>query len=199
MIILLPAEHLTFGLPKLPCASCYVQVLYAICFAQVALRKRQRSVKVALRKCCRSFREVLRIPILQPGLQDCTPRATVVLTSCDFPAGAAYKLRFLSRKAAADQAGMEPATARLRQQARRPRDNFQRPVRKQQIRTAPQRERFDTHDPSQRVARAYSESKKPSVFAHRPRRSPQRVHPGMSKSTKKPESPKRVARTDQKS
>ena len=56
MIIILPTEHLTFGLPKLPCASRYVQVLCAIGFAQVALRKRQRSVQVALRKCCRSFR-----------------------------------------------------------------------------------------------------------------------------------------------
>ena len=48
-------------------------------------------VEVALRKCCRSFREVLCIlvfylknSIIQPELQDCTPRATFALKSCDF-------------------------------------------------------------------------------------------------------------------
>ena len=51
MTILLPTEQ-----PELPCS---VQVLCGSCFGQVALRK--RSVQVALRKCCRSFREVLRI------------------------------------------------------------------------------------------------------------------------------------------
>ena len=109
---------------------------------------------------------------MQPELQDCTPRATVVLKSCDFPAGAAcayyvctYKLQFLSRKAAADQAGIEPATARLREQARRPRDNFQRPVRKQQNRTAPQRERFDTHDP-RRGSREHIQNRKTTQSLH---------------------------------
>ena len=42
--------------------------------------------------------------------------------------------------------GIEPGTAGLRKQARTPRDNFQKPFREQENRTAPQRERFDTHD-----------------------------------------------------
>ena len=72
---------------------------------------------------------------MQPELREHAPRATSVLKSCDFRAGAA-----------ADQGGIEPATAGLRKQARKPRDNFQRPFREQEKRAAPQRERFDTHD-----------------------------------------------------
>ena len=135
------------GLCKLLCAS-------ALCSVQFAERKllcASDSAQVALRKCCRSCGNVLRVLLLylkvaifQPGLQEHAPRTTFVLKSCDFQAGAA-----------ADQGGIEPATAGLRKQARQPRDNFQRPFREQQIRTAPQRERFDTHDPRpQSVARA---------------------------------------------
>ena len=92
-----------------------------------------------------SVRLYLKVAIFEPELQECTPRTTFALKSYDFPAAGA-SLRFLSRRAAGDQAGIEPATAPLREQAREPRDNFQRPVRKQQIRTAPQRERFDNAD-----------------------------------------------------
>ena len=111
------------------------------------------------RGCCRSV--------------EYAPRTTFVLKSCDFQAGAA-----------ADQGGIEPATAGLRKQARKPRDNFQRPFREQQNRTAPQRERFDTHD----VRRGFAETKKNShgatARALRQARSPQRVHPRMSKTQK---------------
>ena len=92
-----------------------------------------------------------------------------VLKSCDFQAGAA-----------ADQGGIEPATAGLRKQARKTRDNFQN--------SFCERERSDTHD----LRRGFAETKKNShdataralrharspqrgVFAPRPRRSPQRV------------------------
>ena len=91
---------------------------------------------------------VLKVAIFQPELQEHAPRTTFVLKSCDFQAGAA-----------ADQGGIEPATAGLRKQARKPRDNFQRPFREQQNRGA--------------TARALRHA-----------RSPQRVHPGMSKTQK---------------
>ena len=83
----------------------------------------------------RILRLYLKVAIFQPELQEHAPRTTFVLKSSDFQAGAA-----------ADQGGIEPWTAGLRKQARTPRDNFQKPFREQENRTAPQRERFDTHD-----------------------------------------------------
>ena len=83
----------------------------------------------------RVLRLYLKVAIFQPELQEHAPRTTFVLKSCDFQAGAA-----------ADQGGIEPGTAGLRKQARTPQDNFQKPFREQENRTAPQRERFDTHD-----------------------------------------------------
>ena len=62
-------------------------------------------------------------PELQPELQEHAPRTTFVLKSCDFQAGAA-----------ADR-GESNETAGLRKQARKPRDNFQRPFREQENRT----------------------------------------------------------------
>ena len=204
---------------KLLCASAL-----CTCSVQVALRKllcASDSAQVALRKCCRSCGNVLRVlfsyvkvAIFQLELRECAPRATFVLKSCDFPAGAGSTLRVLrlylkvaifqpelqehaprttfvlkscnfQAGAAADQGGMEPATAGLRKQARKPRDNFQRPSREQQNRTAPQRERFDTHD----LRRGFAETKKNShgatARALRHARSPQRVRPGMPKTQKK--------------
>ena len=186
------------GLCKLLCASalcnCSVQ------FAERKLLCASNCAQVALRKCCRSCGNVLRVLLLylkvaifqpelrehapntmsvlkscdfltgaagarsayyvctlkvaifQPGLQEHAPRTTFVLKSCDFQAGAA-----------ADQEGIEPATVGLRKQAREPRRNFQRPFREQQIRTAPQRERFDTHDP-RRASRAACRNRKKCGF-----------------------------------
>ena len=109
------------GLCKLLCESALCN-----CSVQVALRKllcASDSAQVALRKCCRSCANVLRVyflylkvAVFEPELQEHAPRTTFVLKSCDFEAGAA-----------ADQGGIEPATAGLRKQARKPRDNFQRP------------------------------------------------------------------------
>ena len=92
----------------------------------------------------RVLRLYLKVAIFQPELQEHAPRT---LKSCDFEAGAA-----------ADQGGIEPATAGLRKQARKPQDNFERPFREQQKSTAPQRERFDTHD----LRRGFAETKKNS-------------------------------------
>ena len=102
-------------------ASWSVQVARASalckCSVQVALCKllyASDSAQVALRKCCRSCGNGLRVRFLylkiamfQPELRECAPRTTFVLKSCDFPAGAAgarsayyvctYKLRFSSR------------------------------------------------------------------------------------------------------
>ena len=74
--------------------------------------------------------------------------------------------------------------AGLRKQARKPRDNFQRPFREQEYCTAPQRERFDTH----KLRRGFAESKTNShgatARALRRARSPQRVARGLQKSQK---------------
>ena len=77
------------ALCKLVCASCSAQVLCASALCKC-------SVQVALRKCCRSCGNVLRVlflylkvAIFQPELRECAPRTTFVLKSCDFPAGAA--------------------------------------------------------------------------------------------------------------
>ena len=82
------------GLCKLLCASALCK-----CSVQVALRKllcASDSAQVALRKCCRSCGNVLRVlflylkvAIFQPELRECAPRTTFVLKSCNFPAGAA--------------------------------------------------------------------------------------------------------------
>ena len=66
----------------------------------------------------------LKAAIFQPELREHAPRTTFVLRNCDFRAGAA-----------ADQGGIEPATVGLQKQARKPRDNFQRPFREQENRT----------------------------------------------------------------
>ena len=75
---------------------CFVQVALRKCSEQVALRKllcARDSAQVALRKCCRSCGNVLRVlfvylkvAIFQPELRGCAPRTTFVLKSCDFPA-----------------------------------------------------------------------------------------------------------------
>ena len=74
------------ALCKLVCASCSAQVLCASALCKL----------LALRKCCRSCGNVLRVlflyfkvAIFQPELRECAPRTTFVLESCDFPAGAA--------------------------------------------------------------------------------------------------------------
>ena len=162
------------------------------------LRVLRLYLKVAIfqpeqRSTLRILRLYLKVAIVQPELQEHAPRTTFVLRSCDFQAGAA-----------ADQRGIEPATADC-ESRRKPRDNFQRPSHEQQNRTAPQRKRFDTHD----LRRGFAETKKnshgASARALRHAQSPQRVHPGMSK-TQEPRlfaprprrSPQRVAREPQK-
>ena len=69
---------------------------------------------------------------------------------------------------AADQGGIELATARLRKQAREPRENFQRPFREYKTRA----------EGSPRLTRT-------TARARRHARSPQRVHPRTAKTQKK--------------
>ena len=114
----------------------------------------QFTVEPELREQLRVLRLYLKSAIFQPELQQ-PPRTTSVLKSCDFPAGAAgarsahyvctSKLLFSSRSCRGP-GGNRTRTAGLRKQARTPQDNFQKPFRKQEYCTAPQRERFDTHD-----------------------------------------------------
>ena len=111
-----------------------------------------------------TLRLYLEVTIFQPELQEQAPRTTFVLKSCDFQAGAA-----------ADQGGIEPATAGLRKQARKPRDNFQRPFREQEYCTAPQREHFDTHNLRRGFAETKTNSHGATARALRRARSPQRV------------------------
>ena len=189
------------ALRKLLCASalckCSVQVARASCSAQLALRKlRCASCGNALRVLCLHF----QVAIFQPERRECAPRTTFALEGFDFPAGAAGAISAYifqpelqehaprtafvltscdcQAGAAAGQGGIKPATAGLRKQARKARDNFQRPFRKQQkrtisakgsprlerIRTAPQRERFDTHDLRRGFIRECHIRKKPRDF-----------------------------------
>ena len=117
----------------------------------------------------RVLRLYLKVAIFQPELQH-APRTTFVLKSCDFQAGAA-----------ADQGGIEPGTAGLRKQARTPRDNFQKPFREQENRTAPQRERFDTHDLRRGFIGLKTDAHGATARAIRHARSPQRVHRAQDK------------------
>ena len=148
-----------------------------IAIFQPELREHAPQTTSVLKNCdfppgAAGVRLYLKVTIFQPDLQEHAPRTTFVLKSCDFQAGAA-----------ADQGGIEPATAGLRKQARKPRDNFQRSFREQeyarrhsesastrtisaegsprlrQIRTAPQRERFDAHD-LRRGSRAHRRNRK---------------------------------------
>ena len=121
-------------------------------------------------KCKKNFKNMNNC---QFRLRLHAPRTTFVLKSCDFQAGAG-----------ADQGGIEPATAGLRKQARKPRDNFQRPFREQENCTAPQRERFDTHDLRRRFAETKTNSHGATARALRRARSPQRVARGPQKSLK---------------
>ena len=118
----------------------------------------------------RILRLYLKVAIFQPELQEHAPRTTFVLKSCDFQAGAA-----------ADQGGIEPGTAGLRKQARTPRDNFQKPFREQENRTAPQRERFDTHDLRRGFIGLKTDAHGATARAIRHARSPQRVHRAQDK------------------
>ena len=118
----------------------------------------------------RVLRLYLKVAIFQPELQEHAPRTTFVLKSCDFQAGAA-----------ADQGGIEPGTAGLRKQARTPRDNFQKPFREQENRTAPQRERFDTHDLRRGFIGLKTDAHGATARAIRHARSPQRVHRAQDK------------------
>ena len=118
----------------------------------------------------RVLRLYLKVAIFQPELQEHAPRTTFVLKSCDFQAGAA-----------ADQGGIEPGTAGLRKQARTPRDKFQKPFRKQENRTAPQRERFDTHDLRRGFIGLKTDAHGATARAIRHARSPQRVHRAQDK------------------
>ena len=138
----------------------------------------------------------LKVAIFQPELREHAPHTTSVLKSCDLPAGAAgarsayyvctEKLRFASRSCRStlrvlrlsSKAAIflpELPRTRLRKQARKPRDNFQRPFREQENRTAPQRERFDTHDLRRGFIGLKTDAHGATARAIRHARSPQRA------------------------
>ena len=139
--------------------------------------------------CSRGCRTVLRVVHLYLKVAIFQPAAFAYYVCT-------YKLRFLSRKAAADQAGIEPATVRLREQPRNPKTSSQatnsRATRERfdthgssgtlQIRTVLQRQRFNHADVRRGSLGHVKKRKKSAVFQHRQCQSPQRV-----------------ARTDQKS
>ena len=133
------------------------------------------------------LRLYLKSAIFQPELQQ-PPRTTSVLKSCDFPAGAAgARTTFVLKScdfqagAAADQGGIEAGTAGLRKQARAPRDNFQKPFREQENRTAPQRERFDTRALRRGFIGLKTDAHGAAARAIRHARSPQRVRRAQDK------------------
>ena len=124
------------------CASCIVPG----CCAQVALCKLlhasgSTSVFKLFRARCASFspQDARRLYLCagfsaRAELWTSSARYTSALQGCDFPVGAArstlhiLRLLCLSRSCRGP-GGIQPATARLRKQVRKPRDNFQRPFR----------------------------------------------------------------------
>ena len=119
----------------------------------------------------RVLRLYLKVAIFQPELQEHAPRTTFVLKSCDFQAGAA-----------ADQGGIEPGAEGLRKQARTPRDNSaEGSSGSRQMRTAPQRNRSDTHDPRRGFIGLKTNSHGATARALRHAGSPQRVRQGQDK------------------
>ena len=157
------------------CYICNLQLRFSShLYLKVALRVLRLYLKSAI--------------IFQPELQQ-PPRTTSVLKSCDFPAGAAgarsatfaLKSCDFQAGAAADQGGIEPGTAGLQKQARTPRDNFQKPFREQENRTAPQRERSDTHDPRRGFIGLKTNSHGATARALQHAGSPQRARQGQDK------------------
>ena len=142
-----------------------------MCSAYYVCTQKLRFSSLSCGSMPRILRLDLKVAIFQPELQEHAPRTTFVLKSCDFQAGAA-----------ADKGGIEPATAGLRKQARKPRDNFQRPFREQENCTAPQRERFDTRNLRRGFAETKTNSHGATARALRRARSPQRVARGLQKS-----------------
>ena len=142
-----------------------------MCSAYYICTQKLRFSSLSCGSTLRILRLYLKVTIFQPELQEHAPRTTFVLKSCDFQAGAA-----------ADQGRIEPATAGLRKQARKPRDNFQRPFREQEYCTAPRRERFDKHNLRRGFAETKTNSHGATARALRRARSPQRVARGPQKS-----------------
>ena len=110
------------ALCKLRCAKCSVQVALrelrcgscsASCSAQAALRKllgascSAQVLQLELQECTPRTTLV----ILELEVRKCTPRTTFALEICDF------QLELRAARAAADQAGIAPATARHRRAA----------------------------------------------------------------------------------
>ena len=160
------------ALCKLLCASCSAQVtLRKLLCANAAGTGNILRVLFLYLKVTISQPELhlhLKVAIFQPELQEHAPRTTFVFKSCDFQAGAAAEI--------------EPVIAELRKQARKPRDNFQRPFYEQEKSTAPQRERFDTHNLRKGLVETETNSHGATARALQRARSPQRVARGPQKS-----------------
>ena len=161
---------------KLLCASCSERLalrkfLCASCSVQVALRK--SSVQVApcnLRyaSCCSAQVALRKLPCAsQPELRERSPRASFVLKN---------HVSSRSRRAAVDEAGIEPATARLREQPRQPPDNFQEPVRKQRNSHGTTARAIRHARSPQRVHRAPPEFARDHSQSDPTRTIPQRAH-----------------------
>ena len=141
------------------CAAGAAGVLFVYYFCTQQLRF------CSLRECSlhTTFvsQKLLKITIFNPERQ-CSSRSPACVLETEISAGAAGMNFTLVLEncyswagAGADKGKIEPATPRLRKQARKPRHNFQRPFassESEKIRTVPQRERFDTHDLRRRFA-----------------------------------------------
>ena len=142
----------------------------------------------------RVLRLYLKVAIFQPELQEHAPRTTFVLKSFDFQAGAARtrgesnpgprdcesrrahsettsKSRFASKKIARRHSESDPTRTIPAEGSSGSR----------QIRTAPQRERFDTHDLRRGFAKLKTNSHGATARALRHARSPQRVRRAQDK------------------
>ena len=67
--------------------------------------------------------------MFDPELRECSSRIACALETCDFSRSCRNALRVLNLYSKGAILAPEPVTARLRRQARKPRDNFQKPIR----------------------------------------------------------------------
>ena len=144
-----------------------------------------------LRRSCESLRCVLpsylKVAIFQPELRKCTSPTTFILKSCEELPWTRGESNPRPRDCESRRANLASTkTARCHSESSSTRTiSADGSPRLRRIRTAPQREHVDTHNPHRGFIRAPQKRKKPRVFAPRPRRSPQRVARAPQKRQKK--------------
>ena len=152
------------------------------------LKKRFSTRSCRSTSTLRTLRLYLKVTIFQPELQQHAPRTTFVLKSCDFqpelprtrgesnPRPRDCESRRANHETTSKGRFASKNIARRHSESASTRTiSAEGSPRLRQIRTAPQRERFNAHDLRRGSRAACRNRKKSSVFEPRPRDSPQTV------------------------